>query len=193
MAGTGQRLLMEHQGLEVTFVTTAADSNGEMLRVEVTVAPGVGALKHVHPRQEERFEALEGSFTIGVGRKARAYGPGESVAAPGGVVHWVSNKSDAAVRVASEFRPALDSESVWETLAALDRAGKAGKNLVPTPLQIAVMMDELGDSFSYAAGHSGGRPESHRASTGSARPQTRLQSARPVLTAGRPTRRACSS
>jgi quercetin dioxygenase-like cupin family protein len=150
MAQTGQRLQMEKQGLDLTFVTTSADSNGELLRVEVQVQPGAGALKHVHPRQEERFEVLEGSFTIGVGREARAYGPGESVAAPAGVVHWVSNKSDGVVHVASEFRPALDSESVWETLAALDRVGKMGKNLVPRPLQIAVMMDELGDSFSYA-------------------------------------------
>jgi quercetin dioxygenase-like cupin family protein len=150
MAQAGQQLQFEHQGLDLTFIKTAADSNGEVMTVEVTVAPGAGALKHIHPKQEERFEVLEGSFTIGVGRKARAYGPGESVAAPAGVVHWVSNKSDQSVRVVSEFRPALDSESVWEKLAALDGERKLGKNLVPKPLQIAVMMDELGDSFSYA-------------------------------------------
>jgi quercetin dioxygenase-like cupin family protein len=145
-------MTFDHEGLELTFLTTAADSEGEVCRIEITVPPGSGALKHVHPRQEERFEILEGSFTIGVGRRADVYGPGETIVAPVGKVHWVSNESEVLVRVVTEVRPALATEAVWETLAALDREGRLGKNLIPRPLQIAVMMQDFGDSFIFVPG-----------------------------------------
>ena len=152
MASTGQRMTFDHQGLELTFLTTAADSDGEVCRIEITVPPGSGALKHRHPRQEERTVIGEGSFTIGVGRETGVYGPGETIVAPVGKVHWVSNKSKGVVRVVQEVRPALDTEAVWETLAALDRDGRLGKKLIPRPLQIAVMMHEFGDSFIFLPG-----------------------------------------
>jgi hypothetical protein len=86
-------MALDHQGLELTFLTGAADSDGEVCRVEIRVPPGSGALRHVHPRQEERILIREGRLTIGVGRKTGVYGPGETIVAPVGTAHWVSSKS----------------------------------------------------------------------------------------------------
>lgn len=42
------------------FQTTAADSDGELLRVEARLDPGVRRPLHAHPKQEETFVVAEG-------------------------------------------------------------------------------------------------------------------------------------
>ena len=80
------------------------------------------------PRQEERLEVLEGSFTIGVRRESLGVGFRRDPC-PRGRCTGLPNKTNGPVRVALEFPPALDSERVWETLAVLDRQRKPGKHL----------------------------------------------------------------
>ena len=72
-------------GERITFLQTAADTDGELVEIEVTVEPdGAVAAAHVHPYQSERFEVLEGTLEFRRGRHKVTAGPGEVVTvAPG--------------------------------------------------------------------------------------------------------------
>lgn len=139
-------------GFRARFVTTAADSNGEVLRMEFLVEPGGAVVKHVHPMQEEHFEVLEGVATIGVGRESQEYTAGQTVAAPPGSTHFAANHSGAPVRIVSEFRPALETEEVWVAMAALGQAGRLNKKGIPRPGDAAVIARRFGSSATYLPG-----------------------------------------
>src|SRR5918998_2867919 len=48
-------------GERVTFLETSAETGGELVLIETTVAPdGFVAAEHIHPYQSERFEVIEG-------------------------------------------------------------------------------------------------------------------------------------
>ena len=52
----------------MTFLKTAADTNGEYVLIELSAAPGaVVAAAHVHPNQTETFEVIRGTLDAKVG------------------------------------------------------------------------------------------------------------------------------
>ncbi|MGH3044790.1 MAG: hypothetical protein ACRDM2_08680 [Gaiellaceae bacterium] len=56
-------------GEKILFLQTAAETNGELVEIEVAVQPdGAVAAAHVHPYQSERFEVLEGTLEFRHGR-----------------------------------------------------------------------------------------------------------------------------
>ncbi len=64
--------------------------------------------KHVHRKQEERFEVVTGRVRAHVDGEERSHGRGDVFAAPPGSVHTVWNDGgDDDVRLLVEFRPAL--------------------------------------------------------------------------------------
>ena len=71
MAFTGQTIENPVTGETITFLRTAAETDGELVEIEVTVQPdGAVAAAHVHPYQSERFEILEGTLEFRNGREA---------------------------------------------------------------------------------------------------------------------------
>ena len=68
MAFTGQTIHNPVSGERITFLKTAADTDGELLEFELELAPdGRVPGAHVHPEQEERFHVLEGTMTFRLG------------------------------------------------------------------------------------------------------------------------------
>ena len=121
MATTGQTVVNAATGERVTFVTTAADTGGELLELElVWPRPGQRAPAHVHPEMEERYEVLEGTAAFRVGEEERTAGPGEVVTVPPGTVHLAWNPTGEPVRLKVEFRPALR----WEEFVVRLFAGE---------------------------------------------------------------------
>src|SRR5262249_44673326 len=85
MAHAGQILNNPVSGETIEFVTTAADTDGELLAFELTLTPdGQVPGTHVHPEQEERFEVLSGTMKFKLGFKTITAGPGETVLVPAG-------------------------------------------------------------------------------------------------------------
>ncbi len=85
MARTGD--IIEHPvtGERIEFLTTAQDTGGESLRMELLVEPrGFAAAEHVHPRQDERFEILSGTLRYRVGGVEREAGAGDELVIPKG-------------------------------------------------------------------------------------------------------------
>ena len=49
-------------GARATFLETAEQTNGELLRVEVVLPPGFSVSEHLHPAQEERHKVVRGTL-----------------------------------------------------------------------------------------------------------------------------------
>jgi len=102
-------------GMRLRFVRTAAETEGDLLEMEATYA-GDGSMPpmHLHPRQSERFEVLEGSMRTIVGGEERVYERGESFEVPAGTPHQMG--ADEPTRMRWEVRPALRTAEFFERL-----------------------------------------------------------------------------
>ena len=121
MATAGQTAVNPATGERVTFVKTAADTQGELLELElVWPRPGQRAPAHVHPEMEERYEVVSGTAAFRIGGHEQTAGPGEVVTVPPGTTHLAWNPTEEEVRLKVEFRPALRWEEFVVRLFAGD-------------------------------------------------------------------------
>jgi len=145
MAHAGQTLRNPASGERITFRATAADTDGELVAIELELPPGrrVPGGLHIHPRQEERFEVAEGTMRFRVGRERVTAGPGDVVVVPAGVPHDFANDGDADAVVHVEVRPALQMERLFETAVRLAEQGRTMRGGIPRPLDLALFMREF--------------------------------------------------
>src|SRR4051812_49334524 len=139
--GTDERPLVNPvTGERIVFRKRAGDTAGELLEFTLYLAPsGFIAAEHVHPNQEERFEVAGAPVMFKVAGKERLYQPGEVASVPAGVPHVWWNPSTTESVTLVQFRPALDTETFFETFFGLAADGKVGKNGLPNPLQMLVL------------------------------------------------------
>jgi mannose-6-phosphate isomerase-like protein (cupin superfamily) len=127
-------------GERIVFRQTSRETNGEAVVIETYVQPnGFVAAAHVHPSQEERFEVLRGTVGFKVGRKKLVAGPGQRLTVPAGTPHKFWNAGDEVAHFVCEVRPALQFESLLETMFALAADGRTNRKGMPNPLQLAVI------------------------------------------------------
>ena len=108
MTRRGQTVENPFTGERLTFVRTAADTNGELLEMEdVWVRADHATAPHVHPRMEETWEVLDGRARFRIGDEEVEAGPGEAVVAPPGVPHQAWNLSGGETHLRITMRPAL--------------------------------------------------------------------------------------
>jgi len=137
-------------GERMTFLKTQADTGGELLRLELQVRPhGFVLGEHIHAVQEERYDVREGWLTFKLNGVIRRAGPGERVVIPAGTRHSWWNAEDESALAILELQPALNTETIFETLFGLARDGKTNAKGVPGLLQLAVLVVA---SDSYVAG-----------------------------------------
>lgn len=102
-------------GARITFRRTAADTEGELLQLDVVAAPRwTAGPTHVHPKQEERVEVLAGTLRSRIGRRNATHGPSDAVRIPPGTPHTLWNAGDDQLRLVVEFRPSLRMEAAFE-------------------------------------------------------------------------------
>ncbi len=144
MARTGDNIEHPVTGERIEFLTTAKDTGGESLRMELLVEPrGFAAAEHVHPRQDERFEILSGKIRYRVDGVEREAGAGEELVVPKGVPHVWENGGEEDLRMILEFRPPLRSEEFFESYFGLGQDGKTNpKTGLPNPVRMAVLLHE---------------------------------------------------
>lgn len=131
------------------FRKTAGDTDGELVRMDFTCPPGVPlSIEHIHPKQEERFEVLSGTFGFSVDGEEQTGGTGHELAVAPGVRHNFWNAGDTEGELRMEFRPALSTETIFETLWGLAQDGKVNeKTHMPNLLQLAVTFSKYDDVF----------------------------------------------
>jgi quercetin dioxygenase-like cupin family protein len=140
MIRTGDTIHNPVTGERITFLATSADTDGEAVVIETVVQPdGFVAAAHVHPSQSERFAVAEGTLGLKVGGEKLTLGPGEVAVVEAGTTHKFWNAGDEPVRFVCEVRPALQFESLLETMFALAADGKTNRKGLPNPLRLAVI------------------------------------------------------
>jgi mannose-6-phosphate isomerase-like protein (cupin superfamily) len=141
MIRTGDTLENTATGERLTFLATSGDTDGEAVVVECTVHPGGAVCSgHVHPAQSERFAVVEGELSMKVGGKKLQLAAGETASVEPGTAHKFWNAGDEPVTFVCEIRPALQFESLVETMFALAADGKTGKKGMPrNPFRLAVI------------------------------------------------------
>jgi quercetin dioxygenase-like cupin family protein len=139
--GTDEKPLVHPvTGERIVFRKRARDTGGELLEMTLFLAPnGFIAAPHVHPNQEERFEVTGAAVMFRVAGKERLYTPGEVAVVPPGTPHVWWNPSQVESATLVQFRPALDTETFFETYFGLAADGKVGKRGLPKPFQMAVL------------------------------------------------------
>jgi quercetin dioxygenase-like cupin family protein len=140
MIRTGDRLENPVTGEVLIFHRTARDTGGEAVLVETIVRPdGFVAAAHVHPHQSERFEVVAGRLALRAGREELILEPGEVATVAPGTPHRFWNGGDREARFVCEVRPALEFESLIETMFTLAAEGKTNRKGMPNPLRLAVI------------------------------------------------------
>jgi quercetin dioxygenase-like cupin family protein len=140
MIRKGDRLENPITGEILIFHETSRETDGEYVRVETIVRPdGFVAAAHVHPHQTERFEVLEGRLGLRVGDRELVAEPGDVLTVEPGTPHRFWNAGEGEARFVCEVRPALEFESLIETMFGLAAEGKTNRKGMPNPLRLAVI------------------------------------------------------
>jgi hypothetical protein len=93
----------------------------------------------LHPSQQERFEVLGGILELRLGTETVVARPGDRVVIPAGTPHTFRNAGDRTAHFVCEVRPALQFESLLETMFALAVDGKTNGKGMPNPFRLAVI------------------------------------------------------
>jgi mannose-6-phosphate isomerase-like protein (cupin superfamily) len=114
MAHAGQEI-QGQEGFRLRLVQTAAETDGELLEMEASYGGTAGLPpEHLHPRQVERFEVLEGTVRTIIDGTERRYEVGEKFEVPAGTPHQMAGEGPARMRW--EVRPALRTAEFFERL-----------------------------------------------------------------------------
>jgi hypothetical protein len=114
---------MAHQGQEIEgfgghslkLLKTGDETGGELLEMEASYSGEAGMPpQHLHPKQAEHFEVLEGSMRTVIDGKERVYEVGESFEVPPGTPHQMG--AEGPTRMRWEVRPALRTAEFFERL-----------------------------------------------------------------------------
>jgi mannose-6-phosphate isomerase-like protein (cupin superfamily) len=151
MAEPGEMIHHSLFGVRLRFLQTAAQTNGNLLQVEVTLPPRFSMPEHVHPRQEEHHRVVSGTLRARVGGRQRDYSAGEQVTGPQGVPHaWRNPSTHEKLRIVSEHRPVLHMERMLEVGSAIARDFTTNKKAAfKHLLRMAVLMDEIKSDFYF--------------------------------------------
>lgn len=140
MIRTGDTIHNPVTGERITFLATSADTDGEVVVIETVVQPhGSVAAAHVHPFQSERFAVVHGALGMKVRGNKLTLLPDETFIVEPGTPHRFWNAGENEVSFVCEVRPALQFESLLETMFALAEDGKTNRKGMPNPLRLAVI------------------------------------------------------
>lgn len=116
----------------VTFLKTAADTNGECTLVEVTLADGGGVGLHYHKTYSETFTAMEGEVQVQLGKTIHTLTTGQSATAEPNINHLFRNRSGKPCKFLVELKPASRGfEQSLQIGYGLARDGKCKPNGFP--------------------------------------------------------------
>ena len=149
MAHAGKVISNTAMAGTVEFIKTAADTGGELLEMEATYNTAVDSVtEHYHPYQDEHIEVLAGMVSVHIKGQERTYVAGESFDFPRNVPHvFLGAAGCEEARILWQIRPALDSETFFETVYGLAADGKMKDTGMPNLFQLAVIFRAFNDEL----------------------------------------------
>lgn len=130
-------------GQRITFLQTAASTNGELLEMEAYYSEGSPAPpSHLHPNQDEYFTVLSGTMQLRMRDVVRTLHAGDAIHIPPNTPHSFWNNTALPAVVNWKTVPALTTEHLIATNFALANAGKTDHRGMPHKEQLALMAVE---------------------------------------------------
>lgn len=96
-------------GETLTFLETSAESGGDRVVMQLSLAPGTVVPPHSHPT-EEAFELHEGRVDFQLDGNPIELRPGSSITVPAGRVHGLRNTSDQLAVLGMVATPGAEAE-----------------------------------------------------------------------------------
>ncbi|HVB33686.1 MAG TPA: quercetin 2,3-dioxygenase [Patescibacteria group bacterium] len=93
-------------GNQMTFLITGKETGGAFFLAEMSVPPGGGPPPHIHHREDESFQLLEGTLTIQVGGDTITASPGDFAFLPRGIAHSFRNTGAVTAKALVLITPA---------------------------------------------------------------------------------------
>ena len=148
MTQVAREIFNPRTGQRMRFLLTAADTDGELLRIETVNSPGGTAEPmHVHPCQETRAEVVLGTLRFVVSGEQRRLGPGDEITIPAGTPHRFVNDGEVDAIAIQEARPALRTAEFFETYFDLAARGELDEHGKPSLLRFAVLGPAFADEI----------------------------------------------
>src|SRR4051794_27820669 len=142
MTNPGDVLELAPLGLRVEVRKTG----GELFEMDVVGRPrGFIAQSHVHTRQTERLEVIEGSLELTIAGQKHVLGPGEAMDVPPGTPHTQRSGDGGEGRVRITERPAGTTEQFMARLGEMCANGEFTRGGFPRPLAAARLIRDFGD------------------------------------------------
>jgi len=137
---TGDTLYNPVTGEAMTFLTTSRETGGEYVEIELRADPDAFvAAAHVHPAQTETFEVVEGTLAVKVAGDTIEARAGDVLVVEPGRPHKWWNGGDSQLVFRCRIAPALQFESLIETMFSLAVDGRTNKRGMPNPFRLAVI------------------------------------------------------
>jgi quercetin dioxygenase-like cupin family protein len=134
-------MLNRVNGQSLIFRRTAVQTRGRILEVEISYPPGGRRPPdHVHPEQETTLELLAGALRVRLDGSVRDVAAGEVLVLQAGAHHAAWNPGPAPARGVWLTYPALDTESLLETMWALGHTHRTNRRGLSELLQTAVLL-----------------------------------------------------
>ncbi|MBC7921213.1 MAG: cupin domain-containing protein [Ferruginibacter sp.] len=131
----------------VTFVKTAAETNGQVTEMLLTLMPGGSNPLHCHTAYDEKFVAIKGALGLQLADKNCLLQPGQECTVPAGTLHRFYNPTSAEISFRIEFNPGHEgAERMLRIMYGLARDGKTNGQGIPKSLATIALVSEMGDS-----------------------------------------------
>lgn len=147
VAQSGETVRCPPAGQEIEFLQTAQETDGEYVRVEISLTEGSTrehAVKHVHPHQEETITVQSGRMGIDRNGERDILDSGEHVTFEPGDAHAFWNTGGEELRIEVELRPAMQTELFMRFAFGLSQVGTTTRSGIPlNPLRLGLLMDEF--------------------------------------------------
>ena len=141
MIKQGDKITNARTGQTMTFLKTAAETNGALLQIECFSPPSaVKEPEHIHPLQENIFTMMSGSCNFSINGKEQIVRPGQTIKIPPGTRHYFWNAGNEVAHYIQEFKPALEIDGFFETFFALSRDGKLNDQGIPNFFHASIIM-----------------------------------------------------
>lgn len=154
-AHAGKTVNCPPAGQRITFLETADDTDGEYVRVEITLevrSTRDHAVKHVHPHQTETITVRSGRMCVDRNGETWDLQTGESVTFEPGDAHAFWNSGDEELVIEVALRPAMQTDLFMRFAFGLSQVGRTTRSGIPlNPLRLGLLMDEF-DGHLYLAG-----------------------------------------
>lgn len=130
VVGNGRGRKLNILGHDVTVKLSLQETNGEYYVFEVITPPGHGIPPHVHQKEDEIIEVVEGEYGVRLGNEMFQAGAGDILHFPRTIPHAFQNVGNTPGKTLWTVIPGENFEQFFEELGALPTDGPPDMELV---------------------------------------------------------------